>query len=96
MLVGGLCSPRPAPVVEGRAVFALFPMVGACFLPVLGGPVLEAGGLAGSLFQGRKLLIGGLNSQSWGGKDQPVGCVAEGAAACTCLSVRSRYSVPGK
>lgn len=82
-------------------MFALCPMVDACFLPVLGGPVLggpvlEASGLAGSLFQGRKLLIGGVNSQCWCGKDQPVSGVAEGAAACTCLPGRSRYSVPGK
>lgn len=68
-------------------MFALCPMVDACFLPVLGGPVLEASGLAGSLFQGRKLLIGGVNSQCWCGKDQPVSGVAEGAAACTCLSI---------
>lgn len=61
MLVGGLCSPRPRTTGSGghTAVFALFPMVDACLLPVLGGPVSEASGLAGSLFQGRKQLIGG-------------------------------------
>lgn len=77
-------------------MFALFPMVDGLHSACIGRTCVGGKWPRRELVSGKKAVDWRVNSQCWCGKDQPVSCLAEGAAACTCLSVRNRYSVPGK